>query len=515
MGAVDRHDGFAIPGRVILARELPFDLGPVAVNPPLRELRNGLRRETIEPRVMQVLVALARAGGEIVTREDLTESCWNGRIVGDDSINRVLSRIRRIGAGIGEGRFVVETIARVGYRLTAEPNELAPAIPAGAAPPAAPPMQRRMLLKGFGALSGLAAAGAGVWWLVPRGEEPRALARLYYRRGMEARGQNALSQNEQAVAYFRQATRADPDYADAWGALAWGYRALLEFGPRSDDAHITTLARSAADRALALDGDNADAQAAVLLLRPFYRNWADIEPGLGKLLARHPDHSITRFNLGHVLSETGRWGESIPHFQRLAEREPFWPLARMQLFRALFASDRFEEAEHEIEEALSLWPRRYGIWSTRLRQMLLTGRAAEALAFIEHEPGLPLDSDAMIDLDRLVTRAFVSGSASQRGQALERVLKQVTATPPNPVWAALDCCLLGEIDRAFAVLEGYFFGRGPWAGARSQRPTTGFLFNRTTAPLRRDRRFAPLLEEIGLPTFWRQTGTQPDFLRLA
>ncbi|WP_297695100.1 hypothetical protein, partial [Phenylobacterium sp.] len=46
----------------------------------------------LEPRVMQVLVALARERGEIVSRDDLIASCWAGRIVGEDAINRCTFR---------------------------------------------------------------------------------------------------------------------------------------------------------------------------------------------------------------------------------------------------------------------------------------------------------------------------------------------------------------------------------------------------------------------------------------
>ena len=44
---------------------------------------------------MQALVALARADGEIVTRDELIQSCWDGRIVGEDAIDRVIARLRR------------------------------------------------------------------------------------------------------------------------------------------------------------------------------------------------------------------------------------------------------------------------------------------------------------------------------------------------------------------------------------------------------------------------------------
>src|SRR4029079_2415920 len=81
------------------------------------------RSEILEPRVMQVLVALARAGGAIVTRDELIERCWNGRIVTDDAITRPLSQIRQIAADIGEGSFGIQTITKVGYRLLAKRND--------------------------------------------------------------------------------------------------------------------------------------------------------------------------------------------------------------------------------------------------------------------------------------------------------------------------------------------------------------------------------------------------------
>jgi len=84
-----QHDGFAIPGRVVLAHEPAFDLGPFRVDPPTRQAIAGAERHTLEPRVMQVLVALARVPGEVLTRDELVDRCWAGRIVGNDAINRV------------------------------------------------------------------------------------------------------------------------------------------------------------------------------------------------------------------------------------------------------------------------------------------------------------------------------------------------------------------------------------------------------------------------------------------
>jgi TolB-like protein/DNA-binding winged helix-turn-helix (wHTH) protein len=102
---------------VVLAHEPRRRIGPITIEPAFRRLRHADgREEIIDPKVMQVLVALLRENGEVLTRADLNFSCW-GRAVGDDALNRVVSRLRRVAEGIGAGVFRIETVTRVGFRL--------------------------------------------------------------------------------------------------------------------------------------------------------------------------------------------------------------------------------------------------------------------------------------------------------------------------------------------------------------------------------------------------------------
>lgn len=103
------------PTSIDLAHEPAFSIGALAVSPATREVRGADLDESLEPRVMQVLVALARRRGHVVSRDDLVQSCWSGRIVGDDAIHRCIAKVRRLGEA--SGAFSLETIARVGYRL--------------------------------------------------------------------------------------------------------------------------------------------------------------------------------------------------------------------------------------------------------------------------------------------------------------------------------------------------------------------------------------------------------------
>jgi tetratricopeptide (TPR) repeat protein len=134
---------------------------------------------------MEVLVVLARQAGRTVSRDQLIDACWGGRIVSDDAVNRVLAQVRALARLQDPPPFVLETVPKVGVRLipgaAAPASEPSPAsVSPGAAPhaPAAAPRQRRgpsrpHLLAAGGVLLLLLVAGLFIWrGLAPSGARP-------------------------------------------------------------------------------------------------------------------------------------------------------------------------------------------------------------------------------------------------------------------------------------------------------------------------------------------------------
>lgn len=160
--------------RVDLSREADFRLGTAFIQPSLCRFDVSGGSEQVEPRVMQVLVALARED-RVVSRDDLGRLCWDGRIVTPGAINRCVGEVRKLGE---RGAFAVETIPRVGYRLKrldiepAEPaavtNETVAGSGAGAQGAIAisglAPLRQRAVV--IGAVIGLAAACLAVATIV-------------------------------------------------------------------------------------------------------------------------------------------------------------------------------------------------------------------------------------------------------------------------------------------------------------------------------------------------------------
>lgn len=100
---------------IVLAKEPDFRLGGLQIVPARRQIVAGKAEEILQPRIMQVLVALATRRGEVVSRDELMARCWGGFAVSDDSIHRCIARLRRLAET--HGGFSLETVPRVGYRL--------------------------------------------------------------------------------------------------------------------------------------------------------------------------------------------------------------------------------------------------------------------------------------------------------------------------------------------------------------------------------------------------------------
>lgn len=75
------------------------------------------QRHELQRRVMQVLVALAKGRPGVVSRDKLVELCWEGRVVGDDALNRCILALRHLAQDFSPPPFIIETVPRIGHRL--------------------------------------------------------------------------------------------------------------------------------------------------------------------------------------------------------------------------------------------------------------------------------------------------------------------------------------------------------------------------------------------------------------
>src|SRR5260370_40290381 len=112
-----------------------FQIQEWVVSRKLNSLRNNGRMVHLEPKVMQVLVCLAKSP-DVVSKEKLLQTVWADTFVTDDVLTRSISELRRAFQDDAREPKVIQTIPKRGYRLldpvtfvngtiatTASPNE--------------------------------------------------------------------------------------------------------------------------------------------------------------------------------------------------------------------------------------------------------------------------------------------------------------------------------------------------------------------------------------------------------
>jgi DNA-binding winged helix-turn-helix (wHTH) protein len=99
------------------APNTPFRIGDVAVRPAEGSLHRQGDVVHLEPRVMDVLVFLARRAGRVLPHHEILDAVWPDRYVSRSVLTRAIAVLRReLGDDAGAPRYV-ETIPKRGYRL--------------------------------------------------------------------------------------------------------------------------------------------------------------------------------------------------------------------------------------------------------------------------------------------------------------------------------------------------------------------------------------------------------------
>lgn len=93
----------------------------------------------VEPQVFDLLVYLIEHRGRVVTRDELMDELWKGKLVSDSALSARLKSVRKAVGDRGDLQRVVKTVHGRGYQFVADVEEVAdaPAVEPGITPEAA------------------------------------------------------------------------------------------------------------------------------------------------------------------------------------------------------------------------------------------------------------------------------------------------------------------------------------------------------------------------------------------
>lgn len=94
-----------------------FRIADCVVRPSEHLIERDGQATRIEPRAMALLGLLAGRAGRVVTRQEIEEGVWAGRVVGYEALTQTVAKLRRALGDDGRDARIIVTVPKEGYKL--------------------------------------------------------------------------------------------------------------------------------------------------------------------------------------------------------------------------------------------------------------------------------------------------------------------------------------------------------------------------------------------------------------
>lgn len=292
-----------------------------------------------------------------------------------------------------------------------------------------------------------------------------------------------------AIDYFQQAIAKDPTYAAAYAGLADSY-ALSGGLYLLPVEQAIPRAQAAAEKALELDSNLAEAHASLGLIAPFNDwNWADAKRHYERAIELDPNYATAHhwYAEGYLMP-VGRAHEAIAEMRKAQELDPLSPVIATDLGKELYFVRKYDEALGELHRALELDPNFVSahnwISDTLLEKRMYNDAKAE------------LEKTKPLKEERIYIRqtAYLNARMGRRAEARAALAKSLQLSKGKQISSgavALTYAALGDKDDSFQWLEKAYAERSSFM--------TSLKYWSVFDRLRGDPRFIDLLRRVGLP----------------
>jgi len=314
------------------------------------ELLTGEGITRLEPKVMDLLFLLASRPDHVVTKDEIMTAIWPGVVVGEDTLARAISRLRRALGDDPKSARYIETLPKRGYRFVAERKpvtaphiQLAPADTCAAVrQPAqmhasAPRRWFAPIRLALGSLVlGLTLLTAGAVMTAP--SSALAAARESVERANDYYFQYSRADNEAAIELYQRIIDREPDYAPAYSGLANALVQRVIRWPQGANSRLT-------------------------------------QPNLAQALAS-----------GQTTTANGRWTleRALELAQQSVRLSPNDPASHKALGFVLSAQQNFEAALSAYHRAVALDPDAWGPMINIADVLEISGHSDAALPYLEN-----------------------------------------------------------------------------------------------------------------------------------
>ena len=289
-----------------------------------------------------------------------------------------------------------------------------------------------------------------------------------------------------SIDYFNQAIAKDPNYAQAYGALAQSWVLLPAYNGGAP-ADCGPPAEAAARKALAIDSTSSDALVALAYYKELYDfDFAGAVKEFERVIQLNPNDSTAHHWFAGNVGNLGQSERELEEMKRALELDPLSLVIQTNLGMAYLHNGRLDEAIAHFRKTIEMDGSFYFAQHSYGEALELQGKIPEAIAQYEKTAAL---TDDPIGLGLLGHIYGVAGRKDEARKILERLRALRAQRYTSGYSLALVCLGLGDRTEAINWLEQTYRDRdGNFLGAIRIDPWL--------TPLRDDPRFEALAEKI-------------------
>jgi tetratricopeptide (TPR) repeat protein len=275
----------------------------------------------------------------------------------------------------------------------------------------------------------------------------------------------------------------------AYGGLAYYY--ILQDDWYLSPSESASRAREAANKALTIDGSNAEAHLALAMELHWYEwDWAAAEREFKRAIALNPKYSDAYCLYSWLLADMGRKDEAIAMGAQAQRGDPLSLIGSFAQGSLSVFTRQWDRAIEQLRGAIDL-DKTYWIDHCFLgRAYEQKGQMAQAIAAFEE--ALKLDPEHSEIWSALGHAYAISGKKTEARKVLDHLTELAARSYVAPYNVAVIYAGLGEKEQTFAWLERAYKDRGYYLPVYL---TTDARLDYLHA----DPRFTSLLRRIGLP----------------
>lgn len=288
--------------------------------------------------------------------------------------------------------------------------------------------------------------------------------------------------------WFREAIYKDPNYAQAYAGLAQTHALISGYDSTAPADEEIPKALAAAQRAIELDPQLADAHIALAIVAQNYQwDWATAEREYLRALQLNPNHATAHHWYGEFLALQGRFEEAFREIDQARKLDPLSLIIASDYGAILYYARQYDRAIEELRSVVSRdpdFPRAHVVLGPFAEKHMF----AEALADIDRWRLANSESPWMLSwLAYIYGRSGDQENARRTLDQLQLISRGQQVDP-----AVFVLCYIGidDKDHAFYWLDRSMAARSPTLNSIKVNP----MFD----PLRGDPRFAEVLRKMRL-----------------